>query len=42
MKTTDKIALALLSFFLWIVLPALALLLALDRWFDRSGFWHFR
>ena len=42
MKTTDKIALARLSFVLWIVLPALALLLVLDRWFDRGGFWRFR
>ncbi|AMV30194.1 hypothetical protein VT84_37730 [Gemmata sp. SH-PL17] len=42
MKTTDKISLALLSFFVWIVLPALGLFLILDRWFDRGGFWHFR
>ncbi len=42
MKTTDRIALAALSFFLWIVIPAFALFLILDRWFDRGGFWYFR
>ncbi len=42
MKTIDKISLAALSFFLWIVLPAVAVLLFLDRWFDRGGFWRFR